>query len=158
MRTKSSKLICSAVLLAASGAAHAVDVDKEAKINAAPGDVWAKVGDWCAIADWHPVVVSCEQMTSGSETRRVLTLGDGGTIKELMTATSDTSYSYHIEESPLPVDNYNATFAAAPDGDGTRLTWNAKFDAKGASDEEAGGVIGGVFDAGLESIVKMMAQ
>ncbi len=44
--------------------------------------LWAKFGGWCAIKDWHPAIASCEESTEGDAKIRVLTLKDGGKIKE----------------------------------------------------------------------------
>ncbi len=137
-------------VLASASIAHAVDVREVTEIKAAPAAVWAKVGGWCAIKDWHPAIAACDDSKKGF---RTLTLKDGGKIVEKQTQTSPTSYSYDILESPLPVKGYSATFAAKRDSlGGTDLTWTAKFDAKGKSDAEAAAVITGIFSSGLKAI------
>lgn len=133
-----------------SASAGAVEVRQVVEIKAAPADVWAKVGGWCAIKDWHPAIAACDASKTGY---RTLTLKDGGKIVEKLTKTGKNSYSYAIMEGPLPVKNYTAFFAAKPDSLGTTdLTWIAKFDAKGKSDTEAAAVITGIFEAGLKNI------
>jgi hypothetical protein len=131
-------------------AAHAVDVREVVEIKASPSAVWAKIGEWCAIKDWHPLIASCDASKKGF---RTLTLKDGGKIVEKLTKTGPNSYSYDIVDGPLPVKNYSATLAAKADSLGsTDLTWSAKFDAKGKSDADAAGVIKGIFTAGLKNI------
>ena len=109
MRIFKLTLVALAATFAWSAAAEAVQVKKKREAPGKPADVWAVVGDFCAIKDWHPAVAECEQMEEGGDTYRILTLGDGGKIKEKLTETGDTSYSYEIVESPLPVKNYSAT-------------------------------------------------
>ena len=55
-------------------------------------------------------------------------------------------------ESPLPVANYKAKISVKPSGTGSTITWVAHFDAKGADDAKASGVIGGIFDGGLAAL------
>ncbi|MDZ4841744.1 MAG: SRPBCC family protein [Hyphomicrobium aestuarii] len=144
-------LVAGAVLaVAAVGPALAVDVRQVTEIAAPPARVWAKVGDWCAIKDWHPAISNCTSETKGF---RTLTLKDGGRIVEKLTKTGKFSYSYDIIDSPLPVRNYSATLTAKPDSNGnTDLVWSAKFDAKDKTEAEAQAVIKGIFEAGLTNI------
>ena len=139
--------------------ASAADVRQVAEIKAAPAAVWAKVGGWCAIKDWHPAIASCD---AGKKGFRTLTLKDGSKVLEKLTKTGTNSYSYDIIESPLPVKNYSATLIAKPDSNGnTDLMWTAKFEpAKGKTEADAAAVINGIFEAGLKNVqdnVKMDA-
>lgn len=154
---KKMALGCAVVLLSASQAL-AVDVKEEVSINAPVDAVWAKIGGWCAIKDWHPAVIECEEITEGDVTRRKLTLDGGGTIMERLTGTADNSYSYVIEESPLPVANYAATIKVEADGDNSKVTWSSTFDAKDKTDSEAAEIISGVYKGGFEALVNDMKK
>jgi len=88
-------------------AANVLMVREKVTLNGSAADVWAKIGGFCAIADWHPAVTACEQ---SDDTTRILTLADGGTMIETKTKDSKMSYKYTIAEGPLPVDNYKASF------------------------------------------------
>jgi hypothetical protein len=141
------------------GSAGAIEVRQKVEVDGDKAGVWGKIGGWCAIGDWHPVIAKCEQTADGGMKHRTLTTKDGGVIKETMTASGETSYDYRIDESPLPVANYTASLAVVPDDDDddeVNIVWSAKFDAKGASDEEAKKVIEGIFKAGLAEIKKTM--
>ena len=140
-----------AFAVAGANAAYAVEVRKVAEVKAPPAAVWAKVGEWCAIKDWHPAIANCEP---GKRGLRTLTLKDGGKIVEKITKTGRNTYSYDIIDGPLPVKNYSATLTAKADSLGTTdLVWTAKFDpAKGKTAAEAEAVIAGIFDAGLANI------
>ena len=97
-----------AALALGTGSAYAVEVSKKINAPAVPPKVWAIAGDFCAIKDWHPLVADCKETEEGGTTFRTLTLKNGGTIKEKLLESDDTSYSYEIVESPLPVKNYKA--------------------------------------------------
>ena len=97
-----------AALVIGTSAAYAIDVNKHI---AAPGQmlvVWAIASEFCSIKDWHPAVADCQESKEGDATFRTITLKDGRKIKEKLDASDDTSYSYEIVESPLPVKNYQA--------------------------------------------------
>jgi hypothetical protein len=157
MRVFKLTLIALAAIFAWTAAAEAIEVKKRREAPGKPADVWAVVGDFCAIKDWHPAVAECEKITEDGDTYRILTLGDGGKIKEKLTDTEDTGYSYEIVESPLPVKNYEATIYVGEDDEPDRveIVWEAKFDAAdGSTDEEATKVITGIFNDGVGGIKK----
>jgi hypothetical protein len=145
-----------AALVVTGGSAYAIDVNKKI---AAPGQMmvlWSTISEFCSIKDWHPAIADCKESKEGDATFRVLTLKDnGGTIKEKLTGSDDTSYSYEIVESPLPVKNYSAKLWVEPDDRDpgrTVIHWDATFDANSKSDDEAKKVISDIFLAGLKSI------
>jgi hypothetical protein len=126
------------------------------KMSAERTRLWTQFGGWCAIKDWHPAVASCEESTEGDAKVRILTLKNGGKIKEKLLDVKPNFYRYEILESPLPVKNYQAHFALTPDDDDEdeiNFAWSAVFDpADGKTDTEAHGVIDGIFKAGLDNI------
>ena len=155
MRVMKMALGALAALIVACGSAYAIDVNKHID---APGQVlvvWALASDFCGIKDWHPAVVDCKESQEGDATIRVLKLKNGGEIKEKLDETDDTSYSYEIIESPLPVKNYHAKlWVEADERDPSRTTihWDATFDANGTTDEDAKKTISDIFTAGLKGL------
>jgi hypothetical protein len=150
--------IAAGILLTAivfAGPASAAEVTSSIEVEGTQAEVWAKIGGWCAIADWHPVVAKCDEDEADGKKTRTLTTGDGAVINETMLESGDTSYGYRIDESPLPVENYTANFAVEGDADQARIVWTANFDPKG-DEAEAVAVIQGIFDGGLEAIKKSM--
>ncbi len=158
MRSLFSKVIfvLTPLLLASSYtySADFIEVSKSVTISKNIDEVWSKVGDFCAIQDWHPAIEKCEAYDDHGTMYRTLTLGDGATISEKHAGTETNSYSYFIKKSPLPVKAYKATFIAEADGENTTVTWSTRFKAKDTTDEEAKAVIEGIFDAGLSSIAE----
>jgi Polyketide cyclase / dehydrase and lipid transport len=141
-------------LALSAGPAMALEVESAATVPGKPGQLWKKIGSFCSIKDWHPAIAKCEKNKEGGATYRTLTTKDGGKIKEKLLKKTDSSYTYEIVESPLPVQNYKATISVAADGDQTKVEWKGTFDAKGASDEEAKKVIDGIYKAGLDNLAK----
>jgi hypothetical protein len=116
--------------------------------------IWAKIGDFCGIGNWHPAIEKCA--LSADAKTRTLSLKGGGTIVEKLEKRDDAahSYSYSIVEGPLPVANYMSTISVAKEGAGSTITWSGKYDAKGASDADAKKTIDGVYQAGVDALVK----
>lgn len=153
--------IFTATTLMLGGAASGAEVKRKIEIDGDKAQVWAKLGGWCAIKDWHPVIAKCEEKTEGGKKRRILTTKDGGVIKETQLTATETGYTYSIDESPLPVANYSASFAVVPDNDDKEeinVVWSAKFDPKGKTEAEAKAVIDGIFKAGLDEIEKQQLK
>ena len=143
------------VLVLGTSLAQALEVKKKINAPALPPKVWEVAGGFCAIKDWHPLVADCKETEEGGTTVRTLTLKDGGIIKEKLLDSDDTSYSYQIVESPLPVKNYQAKLWVEEDErnpERTTVHWDATFDANGASDDDASKKIGDIFFAGLKGI------
>lgn len=130
-------------------AANVLMVREKVVFNQPADEVWARIGGFCSIANWHPAVATCVE----AEDSRTLTLADGGVIEEAKTATGKMSYKYTISAGPLPVEHYKASFKLKDKKDGTSmLIWSASFSPKDATETEAKAVIQGVFDAGIKGM------
>jgi hypothetical protein len=136
--------------------AHASSV-----IDAPIEQVWRRIRDFNALADWHPGIAK-SAIEGGKPSDqvgcvRVLTLQDGAIIREQLLEMSDLGhhYSYSILEGPLPVANYRATLRLRRISDGNRTfaDWSATFDPDPpekqteAEDFVSNGVFQGGFDA-----------
>ncbi len=99
--------------------ASAIESSVKASSAASADAVWAKIGDFCGIGNWHPAIEKCALSADGK--MRTLSLKGGGTIVEKLEKRDDAahSYSYSIVESPLPVANYMSTISVAKDGAGS---------------------------------------
>ncbi|KQT50280.1 MxaD protein [Aureimonas sp. Leaf454] len=143
-----------ASLMIFAAPALALEVTKTSTVAASPETVWKTIGGFCGIGEWHPVVEKCALSEKGSKPERTLTLKGGGTLVEEEQARDEASmsYTYTILSGPLPVEDYKSTIMVTKEGDGSKVTWSGDFKAKGATDEKAQEVIGGVYEAGLKSI------
>lgn len=153
-------LLAVVALTVSTASVQALEVKRRTEVPGQPQTIWSFAGDFCAIKDWHPLVADCQETKEGDDTFRVVTLKDGGKIKEKLTEKGDTSYSYEMVESPLPVKNYKAKFWVEPDDEPERTAvyWEAEFDANGANDEEARKKIFDVLVAGMKGIKQMALQ
>ena len=154
MRMMKLALVSLAALLFASGSAFAITVKKRTEAPGLPPQIWAIVGDFCAMKTWHPAAADCMIEKDGDVVYRTITLKDGGKIKEKLTSKDDLSYNYEIVESPLPVKNYKSKLWLELDDepDRTVIYWQSDFDANGASDDDAKAKITGILTEGVKGI------
>ncbi len=126
-------------------------VDTSRSYDVPAEEMWGRIGHFETLDAWHPAIATCEALDGGA--RRKLTTVDGAEIYETLTEAGERTYSYTIDESPLPVADYSATLSVADASSGAcRVDWVARFTAAGASDDEAEGVITGIFHAGLDAL------
>jgi hypothetical protein len=145
-----------------------LSVNESIEIKAPVAKVWAAAKDFDSLNKWHPGF-SKDMLTKGPNNApgavRALTIKDGPTFTEELLAFNEAehTYQYKIIESPLPLQNYVATFTVKPGKEGTtKVTWSAKFTRKnpadkppaGETDEDAVKLITGVFQSGLANLKK----
>lgn len=158
------KRISAAAALAAFAAspAFAVTVTETTPVTVSADKVWATIGDFCGIAQWHPAVEGCTLSENGAKPVRRLELKGGGEIVEELVGRDEAAmtYTYAIIESPLPVSNYISTIQVKSAGasGGSTIIWTGDFQAKGASEAEAKTVIDGIYVKGLAGIVDVATK
>ena len=111
--------------------------------------VWAVIGPFGAIGDWHPWVESCQVLEVEGETHRHLTLVDGEHVLERLTEHGPHLHRYEILEGPLPVENYRATLTCFAEEGGCRVFWSSTFDA---DDPEADRMVAWIYESGLKAL------
>jgi len=131
-------------------------VNMSVDINVAADKVWSLIGGFNDLSDWHPAVEKSE--LNENDSVRTLYLAGGGEIIEKLLNHDDNArtYSYAITDSPLPVAEYKAEIKVTEQTEGkSTVEWSAEFNADGASESEAEGVIKGIFQAGFDNLKKM---
>jgi len=152
------------IAVPAPASAGKLSVVMSVELAASPRDVWSVVGAFDKLQGWHPAVASTTM--EGSPTQpgavRVLHLNGGGDINETLTSYNDldTRMTYVINESPLPVANYESFLAVTHTGKGRALViWGSTFDAAGGADDaKAKSVIAGVYKAGFDMLRKKFGK
>ena len=143
-------LAAAAVVLASP--AFALDSDVSMKSTLSADAVWKKVGGFCDIEKWHPIIASCKPSADGKE--RSLVAKNGATATERLESRDDSArtYTYTIVGGTLPVANYHSTITVSPDGAGSSIHWTGKYDAKGAPDADAKGLIDTIYTTGEKAL------
>jgi mxaD protein len=170
MKKLTSALLVSTLFVSLTvHAAGVLKVKESVEINAPAAKVWALAGDFGNLGAFHPAVAKTDIVEGTNNVKgakRILTLQDGGTVNETLTAFSakKTMMSYIITESVLPVSDYSATIKVIPMGKAkSKVVWNAAFKradqaatpAEGKDDATATKTITGVFRGGLDNLKKL---
>jgi mxaD protein len=154
----------------ASAAAPWLHANQSIEIDAPAAKVWKAIENFDGLNTWHPAVAKDEIVEGTSNTVgavRLLTLKDGGTIKEKLLGFTPKarSFRYAILESVLPVSSYTSVVSVKSAGKGkSTVTWSGKFKRKdtgdspadNANDKTAVDTITGVYQGGLSNLKKMM--
>lgn len=133
-------------------------VNTSTKLNVSADTVWNMIGQFGTVAKWHPAIEKSEQRNEDGATVRELSLTGGGTIVERLEESNDGDrfYTYSIVSGPIPVTNYTATIKVKPnDGNSCTVEWGSEFDPAGVGEDEAAGIIRGIYEAGFDNLKSM---
>lgn len=131
-------------------------VSMSTDLKASADQVWAMIGKFNALPDWHPSVEKSE-LTEAGQTRTLSLVGGGKIVEKLETIDDNArTYTYSITDSPMPVANYTATIKVTGSGDSATVEWSSEFDPVGnASPEEAMKMVQDIYQAGFDNLKKM---
>ena len=135
-----------------------LEVKREMQVAASPGEVWAIIGEFGKIAEWHPACSASSAETVGNDVQRTIAVGDGARIVEKLESQDDAahSYSYSVIDGPLPVQDYLSQLSVEAAEGGSVIHWSGRFNAKGAPDDKAVEVIAGIYELGLNALKKKL--
>src|SRR4051812_23984695 len=95
--------LAGAILLAGPAAAAdaPITLTRTMVVQAKPGDVWAAIGPFCAIKEWHPAIGSCALDGKAPPTRTLVTRDGAATFVELQVGRDEVKrrYSYSFTSS-----------------------------------------------------------
>lgn len=134
----------------------------ESTILEAPiGAVWDVLRDFNGHDRWHPAVAESLVERGMSADRigcvRRFRLAAGGELRERLLSLSDleTTFTYCLLETPVPLFNYVAHVRLVPvtDGDRTFWQWESRFNTRPGGDAAMKELVGtGIYRAGFEAI------
>ena len=125
--------------------------------------VWAYARDFNGHGEWHPIIEE-SHVEDGLPSDKVgcvrsFTVSGGGHLRERLLSFSDRdrSFTYNIIISPMPIENYIATFAVKPitEGNKTFVEWFAEFDVSREDEPRIREQVGrNTFAAGIIALEK----
>lgn len=157
-----SRILGFMVPLALGIVAHAqgsgsVVVQQSAFIHAAPEAVWPIASNFADLG-WHPAIASTQVLDGGAlqaGMRRLITTRDGVQVKESLMSIDPQAmrYVYRMDETPMPVVNFEASLQVQAEGQGSRVLWSAHFTPAAASKADDGRkMVEGFFSYGLQAL------
>lgn len=144
-------------LIAAASPADAATLSRSVNLKASPETVWALIGPFCAVKEWHPYVKSCTLDGKTPPTRTITIKTGNKAFIERETTRSDANrfYAYTILSSPMPVSHYSATLQVEGNGAGKSIvTWSAAYEPLKGKEKAAKAEVNGVFKSGLSALKK----
>lgn len=152
--TRHLRLAALALAFSSTGSA-ALDANVTKVTSSTPARAWEAIGDFCGLSTWHPAVTGCELTEVMGAKLRLITLRDGGKIREQLVEQNNETMSIRslFLDGSLPVSNYQAKLEVVVTGEGTTYNWTGKFEASGVADVEAVKSITGFYSAGLDALV-----
>jgi hypothetical protein len=128
------------------------------EVGASADAVWELVRDFGGVQGWSSAIQSCEVEGEGIGAVRTLTMPGGLSLQERLEAFDDAGrrLQYAIIAGPLPFENYLATIEVREDGDACTIDWSSTLDAKGVTDEQAVGIVEGIYTGGIQGIKKAL--
>lgn len=123
-------------------------------LNSPADQVWAVVGPFENLSQWHPMITKSEVSKDGKI--RTLSLPDGSTSQERLITHDDKAmqYRYTLEgASAMPVKNYQSAVTVMALGERTLFTWEADFDVPaGPPEAQVTGMIQRIYDAAAPTL------
>lgn len=123
--------------------------------------VWDLLRDFNGHDRWHPAVAT-SQIERGRDADRIgsvrrFRLAGGEELREQLLALSDaeTTFSYCLLDTPIPLLNYVAHVRLIPvtESDHTFWEWTCRFDTPAGREKELEAQVGtGIYEAGFAAI------
>ncbi|MEP7209797.1 MAG: SRPBCC family protein [Alphaproteobacteria bacterium] len=150
------------VALAAVASPRApVSLTRSVDVKGEPAQVWAMIGAYCAIKDWHPAIGKCTEDGKRPTTRTLVTKDGAATFIELQTARDDAKqrYSYTFTSAPVPVTHYSSTFRVTAKATGvSTVTWSGAYTPDAGKEKDASDALAGIYESGLAAIQARLAK
>jgi hypothetical protein len=121
--------------------------------------VWDLIADFGDVS-WMPAGTQVEIEGDGPGMARLIG-ADEQTIREVLESRDAETRTlvYTIPEGiPFPVTGYRATMIVGDSGDGCELEWRCSFEPDGVSEEQAVGIIEGMYGAMIGWVADRAAQ
>ena len=135
-------------------------VSVSANFSTSAEQVWALIGGFDAMAQWHPAVEQSE-LGAGGKLRRLGLAGGGEAVDRLVSHDDKKRvYRYFGVESPLPVAEYagKLSVSVGEDGTGSIVEMSADFAPAGFSEADSKRVICSVYEAGIDNLRLILGE
>ena len=133
------------------------------ELQASKEAVWQLVRGFGEIMKWSGgAIESVSVEGDGIGAVRTIGIAGGAQLQEKLEAHDDAkrtfSYSF-VGNALLPVDDYYATMTIIDTGaNQCRVEWGSTFTPNGVSEEQAGGMIEGIYKSGIAGIKSALSN
>ena len=126
---------------------------REANFEASADHIWNRIKDFYGVHTWLPGITATAH---DKETKdgRLVTLEGGAQVVEQLVDHGPRMQTYRFVKGPLPLAKYESRLEVHESGKGSRVTWDAKFEPAGATEDEVSKLLAGFYDGGLSALKK----
>jgi hypothetical protein len=137
------------------------EVKVSERVGAPAAKVWELLGDFGGIAKWAgPMLESCTVEGSGVGAVRTIGLPGGASIRERCEAydAAKRALTYAIiGKSPIPVRGYVSNCRVVETGaNECRVDWEGRFEPDGVPEEQAQGMVRGIYTGAIAGLRKSL--
>ena len=132
------------------------------KIIATNADlVWTAISGIDGIDRWFPIIADCSVLGTGEGATRLLTLVDGGKIKDCIELIDhkEQILRYNRVESPFPVQRYIGTVKVCKESEASaKLSWTIDIEVQEEHRDELRGLIYQAISDGIDGLASELQQ
>jgi hypothetical protein len=137
------------------------EVKVSERVAAPAAKVWELLGDFGGIAKLGgPMLESCRVEGSGVGAVRTIGLPGNQSIQERLEAydAAGRALTYSIiGKSPIPIRGYVSTCRVVETGaNECRVDWEGRFEPDGVPEEQAQGMVRGIYTGAISSVRKLL--
>jgi Polyketide cyclase / dehydrase and lipid transport len=114
--------------------------------------VWAAIGGFGQIADWHPLIASVELTEIEGESYRHLRTTEGELFLDRQMEAGPHHLTYETMDGPLPVSDHRATLSCVAEPGGCHVHWSAYFVPTGPDEHMTAEIVGAFYEIGLQAL------
>lgn len=136
------------------------DHDQVRRVVRLPADrdtVWAEIGGFERIAEWHPLIARAELVEIEGDRYRHLTTVDGELFTDRLIETGPHHVTYETVHGPLPAEDHRATLSCVSEPGGCHVYWSAYFVPDGPDAHMSGEIVGTFYEIGLQALADRYA-
>ncbi len=133
-----------------------LQVKREITSDAPADEIWARARQFTSA--WHPDIAWMKAEDDG-KTRCFGVTGESGEYVERLTyySSSERRMGYTHLSGIGGIEGYNAWLTVSPEGDGSRITWQADLSAPSPRAEAIAAGTGVIFERGLAALISQTA-
>jgi len=127
-----------------------------ASLPASTTEVWAIIGEFSSLAEWHPMVPNCRASEDGQS--RIISLPGVEVVETLIPGASPPmGHTYTVGSTPMPITDYRATLKLEAEGSSCRIIYQSRFEPVGVSEARAARMLRGFSEAGFAALAARLS-
>lgn len=124
-------------------------------IDTSADQLWQTISQMTGMEDWYPQLIASSQVDqSADQPTRLCVMLDGAELHEriLLRDEATRTFTYAIDQHPLPAANVVGTIRIDPIGTRSQVTWDAQFTTQPEVADQIVEHITNMYRAGLDNL------